>query len=103
MSKFDNHVYMTICEITIVLAKNTRYATYSSYCEGMRDSIKDGYLDSREKDHIVNITKALEVVYSFTTDEINNYIIDCFDTNQWLRFERPVKLTKKYFPFVGNF
>jgi len=93
---------MSICEITLELFKKTNYTSHSSYCNSLKMAIKDDKLSSRDKDHLIHISNVLVIIYSFTSEEIGEYICEYLESEAYLVFEKPVKLTQEFFPFSGN-
>lgn len=102
MSKFDNFVFMSICEVTLSIYSQTLYTSYSSYCKGILRSLRSGVLSNVEKRHIIAIYAELEIIYGFETAEANEYIIRYFESNRHEEFELVVRETKMLFPFTGN-
>lgn len=101
MKKFDNYIFMAICELTMEFYKNTNYQTYSGYCIGFKMALRDGKLSSKQKDHVIQIGDYLEKVYGLNPKEFGYYVSEYFETDKHLIFEQPVRLTKEFFPFVG--
>jgi len=102
MTKFDNYVYLTICEVSFELFKKTNFATYVNYCRTMSKSLETPPLDKREMGEVMMIVLELGLIYNFDTDTSVKYIKEFFASDRCLDFEKCVYLTKKSFPFSFN-
>jgi len=102
MKKFDNHVYMLICEVTLKLYKDTNCMSHSSYCRLMSASLKDGVLSKKEIKHISIISDVLGNVFSFSDKECGEYISAYFFLEKYEKFEEPVRLVQEFFPNCGE-
>ena len=102
MKKFDNHVYMLICEVTLKLYKETNCMTHSSYCRLMSASLKDGVLSKKETKHISIISDVLGNIFSFNNKESGEYISTYFSLGKYEKFEEPVRLVQEFFPNCGK-
>lgn len=99
MTKFDNYVYLTICEISLDLFQKTKFATYVNYCRNMNSSLKSGYLDTREKTDLKKIIDSLILIYNFDNDTCSKYILEYFDSERYHDFQKCVLIIKKHFCF----
>ena len=102
MTKFDNYVYLTICEVSLELFQKSRFSTYLNYCRTINLSLKSGLLDLTEKSHIVKISENLSLIYGFDDMTAGKYIADYFDSDRYLDFQKCVLLTKEFFPNALN-
>lgn len=102
MTKFDNYVYLTICEISLDLFHKTKFATYVNYCRTMSKSLETPPLDKREMSDMMKIVLELGLIYNFDIDTAVKYIKDYFSSGRCNEFEKCVYLTKKSFPFSFN-
>jgi hypothetical protein len=62
-------------------------------------------LSYSEYTKIYRIIKALEIVFSMDSETMGGYIMDYFNEEKYLIFEKPVLATKVFFPnssIVGN-
>lgn len=98
MIRYRNHIYLKICEVTLNLFKNSNYNTYNNYCKGLKLSLKEGKLTKLEKQTILAIIEELELIFSLDSKEINEHIIDYFDSDRFKEFEQVVKNNNKLFP-----
>lgn len=102
MNKFKNFIYLTICEETLPLFKETNYLSYRSYCQGMAISLKSGdKLSPREKHHFLTISNALEKIYNLNDNEMAEYIVDYFNCDKFEDYEYLIKLTNELYPHRG--
>ena len=99
MVKFDNYVYMTICESSIVLFRKSHFSTYINYCKTLNLSLKDGVLDVKETADIIQIGNDLVLIYGFDDETCGKYIADFFDLDVEIKlgFYKSAILTKKFF------
>jgi replication initiation and membrane attachment protein DnaB len=92
VSKLDNKIYYSICEVTVELMKETDFTTHKSFCGNFKDSLNTGALSDKQKKFVINITKKLEKIYSLTIEEIASYIVNYFIEQEYLKFEKSIKL-----------
>ena len=102
MARFDNIVYMTICEVTLKLAKNSNCRTHASYCRLFSLSLKHNNLSAVEKAAFSSIVGVMDLVFSLSAESTSKYIFDYFNLEMYLKFEKPVRLTQEYFPQIGK-
>lgn len=103
MKKFDNYVYMFICEITLKLFKDSNCMTYSNYCRLLAASLKDGNLSNKQIKHISIILSGLEKVFYFNSKESAEYLSKFFMLDKFDKFEESVRMTKEFYPNSGDF
>lgn len=92
MKKFDNHIFMTICEVTLKLYKETRFSTHVNYCGHFSFLIKNNEVRGVYLNHINKITEVLSKIFGMTDDKISFYIYDYFTLNKCKIFENSVLL-----------
>jgi len=104
MVKFDNYVYMTICESSIVLFKRSHFSTYINYCRTLNLSLKSGILDKKETADIIQIGNDLVLIYGFDDETCGKYIADFFDMDNDIKisFYKSALITKEYFALSFN-
>lgn len=100
MTKYDNHVYMIICEVTLSLCKETNFSTHSSYCINMCACMKDGNLSKKQMEHICKIADVLDLVFSMDSKATGEYISDYFLLEKFKTFQRVVLEAKEFFPIA---
>ena len=76
--KYDNFVYMTICEISFDLFKKSKCMTYQNYCNLLKLSILDGKLSGGETSDIFEIMKVLDKLFSMNDKDTGMYIRNFF-------------------------
>ena len=103
MNNFDNHIYMTICEVSFDLFRETDFVTYTRYCNAMNLSLQEGKLSSRDKYHLIKIIDRLDAIFCLEEELTNKYVTDYFALGEYNKFEMAVRMTKEHFPFIGNF
>ncbi len=98
MTKFDNHVYIIICEVTLSLHKDTFFSSHIGYCMNMSACMKDGNLTKKQKEHICKIADVLDLVFSMNAQTTGAYISDYFLLEKFRVFQQTVLEIKEYFP-----
>jgi RNA processing factor Prp31 len=101
-NKFDNHVYMLICEITLKLFKESLCMNHSSYCRLIKASLIDNNLSKKEVRHIAIISDRLEKIFSFTAKESGEYVSNYFMLDKFEKFEESIRATNNFFPNSGD-
>ena len=102
MNKFDNHVFLEICSITVDLTRKSPYYTHKAFCKGLLRSIKAENLSGWEKASLVKIFERLEHIFGFQSAEMNDYILAYLESDRIEEFERVVLMTRMLFPFTGG-
>jgi hypothetical protein len=104
MVKFDNYVFMTICESSLDLFKKSHFSTYVNYCKTLNLSLKSGILDKKETAAIVKIATDLVLIYGFDDEDCGKYIADYFasDIDKVINFYKVVLLTREHFALSFN-
>ena len=104
MSKYDNYIFLSICETSIDFYKPTNFTTYSEFCKGMSKTLKLRNPNPREQYMIFQIIYMLDKVF-FLSDKITGeYIADYFNlpTDKHADFQRVITDTNKLFPNYIN-
>ena len=101
MNKYDNYIFLAICEVTFKNFKNSMWVTYANYCKGMAMSLKTGELSKLDKRHLLVIYDELELLFGMSDAEKAEYIHRYFESGRWGEFEVIIRDTKKFFPFTG--
>ncbi len=104
MVKFDNYVYMTICESSMVQFKKSHFSTYINYCKTLNLSLKSGVLDRKETADIIQIGNDLVLIYGFDDETCGKYIAEFFDLDVDIKlsFYKSALLTREYFALAFN-
>ena len=79
MDIYHNHIYLSICEISLDFYKTSNYKNYSEYCKSVYKSILNSNLNRRETNEILLINIMLEMVYSLKQEMIDEMIINYFE------------------------
>ena len=104
MRKYENHIYLIICEITMDLYKETNFSTHSNYCSNMCACIKDGILSDKQIRHICKIADVLEMVFNIDSRKAGVYMSEFFELKKYIIFETIVKQQKEYYSeFIDSF
>jgi hypothetical protein len=97
MIKFDNYIFLTICEKSYELFKETKYMTYIAYCNNFKVCFKLGKFSNVESSHISEIINFIKKIYDLDTDEAFKYIKNFFMLDKHLIFEESSRLTMKHY------
>ena len=100
--KFDNYVYLTICEESLKLFKKSYFSTYKNYCNTFYTSMNEGVLSSRENGDLLKMLDVLDLIYGFDDNQGFKYIMDFFGSDKKEDFERYVTQMSSLFPFAFN-
>jgi hypothetical protein len=102
MNKYENHIYLIICEVTLKLYKETNFVSHSSYCKMMSHYMIDGKLTGRDILHISKIISVLEIVFSMSDVEASKYVKKFFIDGKYSKFESIVASLKVFYPNSGD-
>jgi hypothetical protein len=98
MTKYNNFVYLTICEVTLKTYKRTGFSTHGSYCRWMGISLNDEKVSSLVKLHVSIISEVLKNIFAMDAKTSGVYIADYFLQNKYVVFENVVRATKEFYP-----
>lgn len=98
MSKFDNRVYLTICEVSMDCFKKSKFLNYFNYCSNMGLSLKTNTVGKSQTKDLNEIIDMLDLIYSMDTTTTGKYLFDYFTSNNVREFEKCVILTQTAFP-----
>lgn len=99
MRKFDNYVYYTICELSLIYFEKSGFSTYANFCKLLSISIKDENLSTKETKFISKLIADLMFVYDLSGKEAGDYICNFFFKEKYLVFEKPVRNMKSLYPY----
>lgn len=103
MNKYENFIYLSICEISLPMAKVTSYSNYVYYCRGMGNSLRgSGGLSIREQRDFLKIADYLNLIYGLSVEDRWKYIKAYFNSDRFMEFQQIVSLTNELFPFTGH-
>lgn len=94
MNKYDNHIYLIICEISIDLFGKSKCTTFSGYCGLMAQAINSDTLSITQKKHIGLIFDILYKIFGLGSKETAVYINEFFMDKKFLKLEKVIMLTK---------
>ena len=103
MSKYDNYIYLTICEVSLESYKDTNFSTYVEYCKQMSKSLMDGDISKRDRRDIEKVVNILDKVFSLSPEDTGGVIADYFSlpSDRHMIFEKAVRMTKECFPTMS--
>jgi hypothetical protein len=104
MSKYDNIIYLAICEASVEFYHKTNFSNYQEYCKGIARSLNIGSVNSREKMDILTIINSLDKVFSMSSEENGRYLSQYFNlpSNKHAEFQEVVLTTRRLFPDIPN-
>ena len=95
MTKYDNYIYMTICETTLKLFKQTSCSSHSAYCNLLRLSLNDDLSSNKYLRELNIIINVLYKMYGIDNETIGGYLVKFFEGEEYLRFEVSARLIKE--------
>lgn len=98
MSKFDNRVYLTICEVSMECFKRSKFISYVNYCYDFGLSLKTNTVNKSQARNLEDIIEMLDKIYSMDAETTGKYIFDYFTCDKVREFEKCVILTQESFP-----
>lgn len=104
MSKYENHIFLTICEASIELYKKSVFLTYVNYCRNMGSSLRSDLLTKNQNVDIIKIINVLDKIFTLSGEDTGKYIYDYFnlDSEKIIEFEKCVKITQNVFPDINK-
>ena len=100
MSKFDNRVYLTICDVSMKCFEASKFTNYYNYCCDMNLGLKSNSVVGKSKTiALVEIIKMLDIIYSMDDETTGKYIFDYFSSDKVREFEKCVLLNREAFPY----
>jgi hypothetical protein len=103
MNRYDNFIYLAICETSLETFESTKFVTYFNYIKTLGRSFKTNTLSYNEKKHIAKISLNLDLLFSMSIDDNARYMVQFFEleVDLIIKLEKSVRLTKKAFPITG--
>jgi hypothetical protein len=98
MNKFNNYIYLSICEISVKLFEKSNFTTYTGYCASMKTSLTLREFSGREVADLEAIGDYLKLLYNLENHEIGMYLDDYFNSDKISEFHKCVQLIDEYFP-----
>jgi len=98
MSKFDNRIYLTICEVSMECFKKSKFISYVNYCSNMGLCLKTNTVGRTQTRDLNDIIEMLDKIYSMDAATTGKYILDYFTSDNVREFEKCVILTRETFP-----
>jgi len=100
MSKYNNYIFLTICETSIKCFEKTNFLTYINYAKNMGLSLNTNTLTNNQFADIGMIVNDLEKIYNLDNDMISKVISEYFNSDKILLFEKYVRKQKIIFPEI---
>ncbi len=94
MQKFDNYVYLSICEITYKIYKSSHFMTYINYCKTLKVSIETNSIDNKETAQIIKVFNYLSKIYGFSDIESLDYLKKFLKLDTLIEFQKCVEAEK---------
>ena len=98
MRKFENHVYMDICESSYGIFEKTRYSTYLNFCRIIKIKLENNDIDKVVESQVLFIAKVIGKLFAFDRQMSVDYIYKFFIQEKYLIFESPVRQMKSCLP-----
>jgi hypothetical protein len=98
MSKFDNRIYLTICEVSMECFKRSKFISYVNYCYDMGLSLKTNTINKSQTRNLEEIIEMLDKIYSMDAEMTGKYLLNYFTSDNVREFEKCVILTQTAFP-----
>jgi hypothetical protein len=98
MSKFDNRIYLTICEVSMECFKKSKFINYYNYCNDMGLSLKTNTVNKTQTRNLEEIIEMLDIIYSMDAETTGQYLFDYFTSDKVREFEKCVILNQEAFP-----
>jgi hypothetical protein len=95
MSKYDNHVFLIICEVAMEQYKKSKFLTFINYCRNMASSLKRGDLTKGQTNDFCVIVERLDLIFTMSPDKTGKYISDFFNSERVLEFEKYITLKQQ--------
>jgi hypothetical protein len=83
MNKYDNHIYLIICEVTIDLYHASKFTTYNGYCSLMKNNINSKSISRSQKKDIFKIFKVLSKTFNLDDKTIGVYVDGYFCSEKY--------------------
>ena len=100
MSKYENHIFLIICEVSLETFKKSVFLTYVNYCRNMSKSLECELLTTSQNKDLAKIIDMLDIIFTLSSEDTGKYIYEYFnqDLMKILEFEKCVKSTQELFP-----
>lgn len=92
-TKYDNFIYINICELIYKFFKTTKFSTFHNYCHYLSIKILNDELDEKDNKVIVFVIKGLDNIFSLRFDESFKYIEKFLIEEKYKTFFDIVRLT----------
>lgn len=102
MEKYEYFIFLTICEVSSSTFSQSKFVTYTNYCNMMAKSLETPPLDNREMSDIMRIVLKLGLVYDFDILTSIEYIKKYFNSGLCDDFRNHFNGIVKTFPFSFN-
>ena len=99
MNKYDNYVFLYICEISLQSFKKSKFNSYLNYCANVAINLDSCDLSKQQMIFIDDVIKYLDRVFSMSDKMVVEYIIKYFHfaPTEMEKFVNLIKLTNESF------
>lgn len=97
MNKLKNFIFFSICEIALVVYKNTNCSTFNGFCLTFKTTLLTENLNSRDLSIFYRMSDYIELIYGISNEESQQYIVDFFILEKYLVFSDSVRLINEHF------
>jgi len=100
--KFENYVYLSICEMLVNTIHETKCTDLYGYCNSIKydlDNNAEGVKSFRYMALYSNIYEYLKLIYDLDESECGYYLYKFINDNRYKDFEKSIMVLKKYFGY----
>jgi hypothetical protein len=101
MKEIKNYIFIDMTEIIHKHYKNSKYLSYSSFCNNYGRYIIDGIIPEGNRTLLTELYDYLKTVYSFSNEEVGEYLLEyvTLGVEQLSNLHRISVSLKKCFPY----
>jgi hypothetical protein len=97
MIKFDNYIFLTICEKSYENFKKTKFMTYSAYCSNFKNCFLLQKFSKSEASDFNSIILYIKRIYDLSDEESFKYVKNFFILDKNIIFQENVRLTMHHY------
>lgn len=97
MNRLDNYIFLSICEKSLELFKDSYYSTYLGFCRTLKANMEIEDLSRGDLRIIYEIDDYLSEIYALAPKESMRYIMDFFLMEKYVELEYAVRLSFEFF------
>jgi len=101
-TKYTNHIFLTICEITLSLHKTTKFSSHTAYLQYFSECFKHNDLNLNFKNHLFVLITNLNKLFYLTDEQSMEFIDKFLNDKDMLKFQKVVNLTNEFYEESGK-